>query len=392
MSAFAHYFTSTNLAVGTAVFFLVWLVLLLVVRRREKRVSVMFADTAAVVESLRDGLIVVDSSDVILHINPAAEKILKVKRKQVEGRQADKAELEKAGLGQVAKVMFYGEAPADAEASSQNRRNEIVLDEPVGRIVQVISTPVRDVDDRLHGFMHVLHDVTDERTLEHMKTSLVFILSHSLRTPLGGVKWAVDMLLKGEVKGEEQKPVFEQIKKQNDLMQGMVESLITSSEIQKGTLAYSFAETDLSKVVQGAVALTEEAAKQKKVKLTVEAPKSTVKISGDAGKLTLAIQNLVQNAVKYTNAEGTVTVTLTEKHSGAEIVVKDSGVGIPKEQQAHIFSQFFWAKNVIMHQHEGAGLGLFITKQIVDAHKGKIEVESAEGKGSTFTVHLPKKS
>lgn len=351
----------------------------------------MFADTAAVVESLRDGLIVVDASDVILHVNPAAEKMLKVKRKQVEGRQADKKQLEKAGLSQVARVMFYGEDSKDSEVG-EDRRNEVVLDEPVGRIIQVISTPVRDVHDRLHGFMHVLHDVTDERTLEHMKTSLVFILSHSLRTPLGGVKWAIDMLLKGEVKGEEQKPVFEQIKKQNDLMQGMVESLITSSEIQKGTLAYSFKETDVRKVLEDVMDLSGVEAKTKKLKLELDLPHDAVKISTDAGKLELAIQNLVGNAIKYTSAGGSVKLSLTEKHGGAVIIVKDTGVGIPKDQQAHIFSQFFWAKNVIMHQHEGAGLGLFITKQIIDAHKGKIEVESVEGKGSTFTVTLPKKS
>lgn len=385
MEAIFRNFTSTNLAIGTGFFFLIWLVLLLLVRRGEKRTSVMFADTEAVVESLRDGLIVVDASNRILHINPAAEEILGVKRQKLEGRQATKESLEKAGFPAIARIMFYNE-----EKKEDGAPNEVVLEEPAGKIVQVISTPVRDVHKRLHGFMHVLHDVTDERTLEHMKTSLVTILSHSLRTPLGGVKWAVEELLKGKTKPADQQEIFEQIKKQNDLMQGMVESLVTASEIQKGALAFNFSEGDVKKVIQDAIVLVEDEAKTKKIKLDTDLPRAGIKIKMDAGKLELAIQNLIQNGVKYTKTGGQVTVSLQEKRSTVEITVQDNGAGIPKDQQAHLFSQFFWAKNVIGHQHEGTGMGLFITKQIIEAHKGTISVESEEGKGSTFVISLPK--
>ncbi len=340
-------------------------------------------DTQAVLESMKDGLLVVDASNRLQYVNPKVVEYLGEDTRALIGNQLEEKSLKTSGHENLASVLFYGERAKPEDDAGEV--NEVVIEKPITRILRVTSVAVRGAGQRLQGFSHLLQDVTDERTLTQTKTAFIAILSHSLRTPLNGIKWALEMLTKEKLSPAEQEPVFQEIAKQENLLENMVEGLVLASELQKGEMSYKMETIDLVEVVRSAAALHEGEAQQKKLTLTVAVPKHAVKLKADRVKLKIALSNIIANAVKYTD-KGAIAVNLTESKQGAAVSVQDTGIGIPKDQQARLFSQFFWAKNAVMHQHEGAGMGLYVTKQIIDKHNGKISLSSDLGQGTTVTV------
>jgi two-component system sensor histidine kinase VicK len=136
----------------------------------------------------------------------------------------------------------------------------------------------------------------------------------------------------------------------------------------------------------------EEEIKRKRLKLEFKKPKTKLpQVAVDAEKMELVIQNLLSNAIKYTPAGGRVTISLKGSIKEIEVSVTDTGIGIPEDQKKRVFTKFFRAANAIRAETEGTGLGLFIVKNIIKAHQGKIWFESAEGKGTTFYFTLPVK-
>jgi len=138
-----------------------------------------------------------------------------------------------------------------------------------------------------------------------------------------------------------------------------------------------------------AISLYKEEIKNKKLKIKFQKPKNVVKVKIDAEKIKLAVDNLLDNAIKYTNSGGKLELELSCGIKEVEFKIKDSGLGIPKSQQERVFSKFFRGENIMKVQTEGTGLGLFITKNIIEAHGGKIWFDSKEGKGTTFYFTLP---
>ena len=242
--------------------------------------------------------------------------------------------------------------------------------------------------------MVILHDITREKLIEKMKTEFVSVSAHQLRTPLSAIKWTLRMLLDGDL-GEmtpEQKNFIEKTYWSNERMITLINDLLDVTRIEEGRYLYRPALTDFEPVIQFVIDSFGEEIKRKNIKCEFKKPeKKLPEIIMDVEKIKIAIQNLLDNAVRYTPLGGNVIISLKYGKNEIEFSITDNGVGIPESQKQRVFSRFFRGVNVIRLETEGTGLGLYIAKNIIETHGGRIWFESEEGKGTTFYFTLPVK-
>jgi signal transduction histidine kinase len=229
--------------------------------------------------------------------------------------------------------------------------------------------------------------------LDETKSEFVSVAAHQLRTPLSAVKWAMHMLIGGDLGslGEAQREVLRKAAESNDRMIKLVNDLLNVDHIESGKSQYVFVPLTVQELIQSVMTEVRPLAESHGVTLKFDQNISaTSKVLGDRDKLRGVFQNLIDNAIKYTLTGGSVNVGLTEDPTNLIITVADSGIGIPAEDQTKTFGKFFRSKNAVKVATDGTGLGLFIVREIVTRHKGKISFTSVEGKGTTFTVLIPK--
>jgi signal transduction histidine kinase len=243
-------------------------------------------------------------------------------------------------------------------------------------------------------FFIISHSITrgfDRLALANkMKTEFVSIVSHQLRTPLSAVRWTLNLLRDGKEKDKvTQENCLELIHENNERMIKLVNDLLNVSRLEMGKPIFNPCQTNLFIIIEKVIANYASFAKANNVTVSLDAPETLPNVFTDPEKISLVVQNLIENAIKYTKAKGEVKINLESTDKIVKFSVRDTGVGIPKSQQKHIFQKFFRADNVMKHQTSGTGLGLFISKSIVEQSEGKIWFESEEGKGTTFYFTLP---
>lgn len=247
-------------------------------------------------------------------------------------------------------------------------------------------------DDEIGRFGDVFNDmVKNLRELDRLKSDFISVAAHQLRTPLSGVKWVLKLLLDGDMGPvtEDQKAMLKRGFDTNEKMIQLVNDLLNVSRIENGKFGYKLEKNDFNKLLKD---LTENAslpAQARQIEVRLEKHAEIPEFFFDPEKLLIALQNLVDNAIKYTLPGGKVTIVTSQQGDYLQIKVSDTGVGIPKTELPKLFSKFFRAANVIHLQTDGSGLGLFIVKSIIVRHGGQIWVDSVEGKGTTFTVLVP---
>lgn len=336
--------------------------------------------TQAIITNFSDGLLVFDKQFRLTLMNPRAEEFFDIKKEKIIGKSVSDfsqfSELQPLAtfLGGKLKKIF---------------REELEIDEDL--ILEVSTIEMRRGRERL-GILVVLHDVTREKMVERLKTEFVSISAHQLRTPLSAIKWTLRMLLDGDLGkiSTEQRDFLEKTYRSNERMISLVNSLLNVTRIEEGRFVYKPVLADIKTITESVLASLKDEIRRKKIRLKLEKPKKDLpKILVDVEKISSAVQNLVDNAIKYTLPGGQITISLKQSDKGIEFMIKDSGVGIPKKQQKRVFEKFFRGANVMRLETEGSGLGLFITKNIIEAHGGKIWFKSQEGKGATFCFILP---
>lgn len=231
------------------------------------------------------------------------------------------------------------------------------------------------------------------KELDRIKTEFISMAAHQLRTPLSAVKWTIKMLIDGDIGSltHEQKTFLTQGYISNERLISLVNDLLNVARIDEGRFGYKFALINLEDLIESVSRDFQHKIDEKRIHFTYS--KSGIsdppRVKIDPSRLKMVIQNLLDNAIKYTLKEG--KVTLSVKYSKVEVVVsfQDTGIGIPKNEQWRLFTKFFRSNNAIKAQTEGTGLGLFITKNIVEKHGGKIWFESKENKGTTFYFTIP---
>ncbi len=339
--------------------------------------------TLAIITNFADGLAFFDARNRLSLVNPKMEFYFGIDKKESKDMIGKKI----IDLAQVAG--FAPLAELFGGALREISRKELFLSEKA--VFEASSLEVAGRTDKI-GTLLIVHDITREKMVEKMKTEFVSIAAHQLRTPISAIKWTLRMILDGDLGpiSEEQRDFLEKTYKSNERMINLINDLLNVTRIEEGRHLYDITIADMEEIVRGLVAVYEDVAAQKKLKLNFEKSAGiipTVKV--DVEKIKLVVSNLIENAMKYTLSGGDVFISIKQEYGNVKISVKDTGIGIPKNQQDRIFTKYFRSANAVKTETEGTGLGLFIAKNIVETHGGKIWFSSEEGKGATFSFLLP---
>jgi signal transduction histidine kinase len=241
------------------------------------------------------------------------------------------------------------------------------------------------------GIILAVRDITEHRSLERAKTAFVSDVSHELRTPLTTIQSAVGLLERAR---ERLDPLEHRALELADgelrRIRGMVEELLTLAQLDSWQYQLEVGPTDMSRIVQTAIESVEAKAERFGIQVNFEGSAEEHRCVCDAQKLYQVILNLLDNAIKYSDAGARVDVRIREDLSSLTVEVKDTGVGIPEEDLGQLFERFYRVDKDRSRATGGSGLGLAISRQIIEMHGGEIYVESEVGAGSTFRVRLPK--
>ena len=342
--------------------------------------------TKSLVNSTSNGIIMFDEKREVNLINPAALSLA-----QSDDKSNDLSKIFKA-------VEETGEDLEGKLDSCINKGGVISLNEiKIGdKIVEIVINPVKDDVGKIMGSAMIMHDITQMKQIDNMKTEFVSVASHQLRTPLTAIKLFTEMLMNeqvGKLK-KEQKDYLDNIYQSTDRMVRLVNDLLNVSRIESGRLSIVpepvFMEDFISTIMSEAQPLAQ--AKKCKIKF-LKPKKKLAEISIDKNLVRQVIHNLITNAIKYSREKGGFTELELSEYNKNNILIKvsDNGIGIPHELQDRMFQKFFRADNAVKTETEGTGLGLYVAKMIVETSGGKIWFESEESKGTTFYVTLPKK-
>jgi len=335
--------------------------------------------TQAIILNFTDGLLIFDKQNRLTSMNLQAEKLLSIKSEKLIG----KSTLELLKIPQTRMLVKHLKGDVKIFRKELKINKELTLE---------LSTVLLETEEQSTGFLIVLHDVTREKIIERLKTEFVSISAHQLRTPLSAIKWTLTMLLDGDLGNItiEQEEFLQRTYRSNERMIKLVNSLLDVSRIEEGRFIYKPVLYDFTNMVETFIGNYKDEAKRREINLKFIKPKQKLpKVLIDREKIGLALQNLLDNALKYTLGGGNVTVSLKKVGQEIEFKIKDTGIGIPKFQHERVFKKFFRSEGAIRLETEGSGLGLFIVKNVVEAHGGKIRFESNVNEGSTFWFTLP---
>jgi len=340
--------------------------------------------TMAIIENLTDGILLLNNKNEVEIISPLVVDFFRKTEDEIIGKNFID--------------LFDGEELKqfqDLLVDTKKRKVNLVVGKEIsiGKRMDIeVSTVFLGEGSEEGSILVVLHDVTRDKLVERMKTEFVSIAAHQLRTPLSAIKWTLRMVLDGDT-GEvnaEQKELLEKTYVSNERMISLINDLLNVSRIEEGRFLYKQELANLEEIISIIIDSSQELLKMKKIDFSYDKPdKPLPQISVDREKMELVVQNLLENAVKYTSEGGKINITVSGDNENVIFKIKDTGVGIPDDQHDRIFTKFFRGDNVIRMETEGSGLGLYTTRNIVDAHKGKIWFDSKEGEGTTFTFTIP---
>ena len=281
---------------------------------------------------------------------------------------------------------------AAADATSIFETNLDVLTE-TGLTVpaRVTVTQRRDGDGNLLGYLLVITDETRAAEVARMKDEFVGMVSHELRTPLSSILGFLDLLQNDPEQPltEDQKDFVDVIERNAQRLLALVGDLLFTAQVESGSFPLSLGEFDLAASVRAAVQSAGPNAVRGEVAVVEELEDDSLIVTGDAVRMGQAIDNLISNAIKFTPAGGTVFVGARSQGDAVELWVRDTGLGIPKDEQDKLFTRFFRSSTATRNAVPGIGLGLTIVRAIVLAHGGTMAVTSSEGEGTEFRVSLP---
>jgi PAS domain S-box-containing protein len=373
----------------------------IVTARTLERVSQEKKQTETIISHLINGVIEYDRDFRILLINKKAEEMLGIKKEDVLGKKIT-TDIIKEGekYESLAAVMYpalaedFSRVPVDDKTGL--KVIEMKVKKPYEIDTQIATIKLTDYKGNITGYLKIIRDISREKAISETKSEFISIAAHQLRTPLSATKWIFRMLLDGDVGKvtKEQEDLLQKGYDSNERIIGLVGDMLSVARIEEGRFGYEFSSVDVVELIKRSLVTYEVKAQEKKIKIDLDLPEKKLNpVKMDPTKIELALSNLIDNALKYTQENGTIKITL--KKDGDDYIkvsVKDSGVGIPNSQKERLFHKFFRGSNVIKMQTEGTGLGLFITKNIIVRHGGRIWVETSEGEGTTFNFTLPAKA
>lgn len=347
--------------------------------------------TLAIVSSLTDPIIVLDNENKISLFNSAAQKTLGLRFSDFGSKVENKNNFELGNFKGIIRRDFIFRKVVNQEDPEKNSEEASLVNENQNLVFKVMTEKIFGKDKEYLGTMKIFYDLTREKMIDKMKSEFISIAAHQLRTPLSAIKWVIQMALDEDVGklNKEQKELLTKGFQSNERMITLVNDLLDVSRIEDGRYEYSLKEGNFEDVIEVVIENIEKLIAKHHIKFVLEKPEKFPNVVMDKERIILAFQNLVDNAIKYTPEYGSVEVKIVEEKGYLKVAVKDNGVGIPKGDQAKLFSKFFRASNVVRMETEGTGLGLFISKNIVEQHGGKINMKSEEGHGTEIIFTIP---
>jgi len=347
-----------------------------------------------IIVNLYDGLITYDPDFKILSINRAGEQILNVTNQEVVGQYFSLEKGKEPKFKLLSQVLFPSLAPTVVRRSDPGSYPQIIdvsLEEPSIEL-RITTSRITDEKDNVTGYVKTVRDRTREVALLKAKTDFITVASHQLRTPLTGIGWILETLKDSPEIPSSLKDLINEGNLAVAQLSKIINDLLDASKIEEGKFGYQFQEVDIAEFLGQAVAQAQLIAKQYNVTTYFQYPeKEKIIVTIDSSKLGMALSNLIDNAIKYNIPNGEVVISLKRvaNEPYIQISVKDTGLGIEPEDMQKLFSKFFRGGNAIKVVTAGSGLGLYMTRNIIMRHGGKIWADSVPKRGSTFYFTLP---
>jgi two-component system, OmpR family, phosphate regulon sensor histidine kinase PhoR len=352
--------------------------------------------SSAILRSMVEGVAVIDASEKIVFSNRAFSNILNLDMSAIEGRPVIEVLRNSDLLNMIRRVLKGEEGlSTDITMGIVQQRSFTVTATPVRALnaisVETGAAPAAVVaPEKPSGAVLVLHDVTELRRLERVRQDFVANVSHEFKTPLTAIQGFAETLLAGAIDDPQNNRRFlEIIREHASRLARLTDDLLKLARIEAGKLELEFAPVGITELVESCSETTLLKASRKQIALEIEVPADLPAMRGDPGLLHEVLQNLLDNAVQYTAAGGHICVSASIRDHQAVVSVSDTGIGIPLAAQERIFERFYRVDAARSREAGGTGLGLSIARHIVEAHGGRIWVDSEVGSGSKFSFSIP---
>jgi signal transduction histidine kinase len=261
------------------------------------------------------------------------------------------------------------------------------------RLFEQVYSSHQELEAKIKERTKELADALEElRRISKMKSDFISAVSHELRTPLTSIKGYASILIDGKAGNipDFVKERLEKINKHSDNLVKLINDLLDISRIESGKIELKFEAENIKDIVENVFELLSLQIKEKQIQLTLDIPATLSKVYIDHSQIERVFINLIGNALKFTPEKGKIAVRAKDANEKIQIDIQDTGIGIPADAKEKIFAEFYRVDNLINQSVKGSGLGLTLVKYIIEAHKGKIWVESQLNKGSCFSFTLPK--
>jgi signal transduction histidine kinase len=351
---------------------------------------------AAIIAGFSEGVIAYDQSFRIISMNQAAEAITGVRKEDILGNIVGPEWAADSRFKIIAQIMFPSLAPTVVKKTLTGwpQRAEVIITDPRELHLEISTNQIFDETGKLLGFIKVIRDRSREIALMRSKSEFITVAAHQMRTPLSGIRWALDSLKKGDLGAltPDQTQLVDQTLASVEKLIKLIDDLLNVSKIEEGKFGYSLAKQDLTALIREVLETLAQSAESRSVRLVLYPPAEEIPpLLIDRQKMATALQNIIENGIRYNVKNGEVRVSLErlKDQPYVEITIQDTGIGMPEKDVERLFTKFFRGEGAMRIETEGAGLGLYIAKNIIMRHGGDIRVKSVEKRGTTFTILLP---
>jgi len=355
-------------------------------RLKEKETETIIALTSV-------GIVAYDTDFKISIFNHSAEEIFGISSNIVLNKiiSTDMGSDDRYRI--LVQTIFTSLAPKIIELSDAEKYPHIVqisFNKPELHL-RVITDRIYDEDGNVKGFIKIVINKTIEQSIIKSKNEFIEVTAHQLRTPLTAISWSLEILTKSKNIVEEDLKNATMALEASQKMLRIVNDLLDVSRIEDDSLGYDFKKTDLEQFLKENFLQIMPIAKKYGIKLYFKRPRNQINVVIDSKKMSMAIMNIIDNAIKYNVKNGSVTISaqMSDDKNFALVSINDTGVGIPREEQDGIFKKFHRGERSAQLMPDGTGLGLYIAKNVINKHGGKIWLESEVNRGTTFYVTIP---
>lgn len=351
---------------------------------RQKTIDLIYQNSA-------DGILVLNQDKRIEEFSPGLEKITGYKRADALGRNAQ--ELLKFSAQKdfslLPDMMF---TIAGANRKTQYIENSLIT--KPGKIVEIEAshTLIHDKNSPETMALAIIRDVTYEKSLIERDKEFITVTSHQLNTPLSIIRGYASLMASGKIGKltSKQSEYASQILESTEKMIDLVQSMLSISRIEQEKIQLDITDVNIADLISSSLEMFEQKAAAKNIRLIEKPIPNNILVMADPEKLKQVLSNLIDNAIKYT-AKGRITVSVVDRPEVIDIIVADTGIGIPAREIEKIGTRFYRSQNAIDVDNHGTGLGVYIANTIIEKHHGHMKIESTEGSYTKFTITLPKK-